>query len=321
MSSERPLSAIDFFICSTFVDLSPYRQAVIKKITSHAGVINAQEFFGARDQKPLDTCLEEVGKSDVFIMFLGPRLGSVDSVSGKSFVECEYLKAKDLGLPRFAYIMDDDHPFPTKFVSRGKDAEQLDAFKRDVRADLTVDTFTTPDDLAGKVYQDLLRELPKRNFKLGTEPEGDKEPDTKSLIQNFIALPRLFYGRNVRLTVKFGEYARADQRECQAFSFTYGAALKRRFNSLDKDIDKLLPSEMKYVFAEEEDARALMRSPQGVEASLVAKAIQGKYAMRIPIYGKRDEFGVSFLVLEPKVIVGYETTSHLICGFQLVEFL
>ena len=57
MSSEKPLSAINFFVCSTFLDLKAYRDAVIKNLQSHAGVINAQEFFGARDQKPLATCL------------------------------------------------------------------------------------------------------------------------------------------------------------------------------------------------------------------------------------------------------------------------
>src|SRR5213083_1249204 len=114
--SEQRLSDINFFICSTYVDLRAYRDAVIKEIRSHAGVINAQEFFGARDQKPLHTCLEEVDKSNVFVLFLGPRYGSVDPDSQRSFVESEYERARQRKIPIFAYIIDKSHSFPIEHV-------------------------------------------------------------------------------------------------------------------------------------------------------------------------------------------------------------
>ena len=53
---EKKLSDINFFICSTYLDLKTYRAEVIKKIKSQAGLINAQEFFGSRDNKPIETC-------------------------------------------------------------------------------------------------------------------------------------------------------------------------------------------------------------------------------------------------------------------------
>jgi hypothetical protein len=74
--------------------MKAYRDAVIKNIQSHAGAINAQEFFGARDKKPLATCLEEVNKSHVFIMFLGPRYGSTDPETGCSFGEDGAVRSK-----------------------------------------------------------------------------------------------------------------------------------------------------------------------------------------------------------------------------------
>ena len=84
-----------------------HRNAVIGKIQSKAGIINAQEFFGARDSQPLDTCLSEVERSQVFLLFLSPRNGSIDQESGKSFVEREYEKACELGILKLAYIMDE----------------------------------------------------------------------------------------------------------------------------------------------------------------------------------------------------------------------
>src|SRR5712691_1175358 len=324
MSSEKPLPKINFFICTTFEDLQAHRDAVIKKIRSHAGVINAQEFFGARDQKPLETCLEEVGKSQVFVMFLGPRYGSQEPISGKSFVECEYLKAKDLKLPRLAYIIDDGYSFPIKHVSTtGDEAEKLRRFKAEVRAELTVDQFTGPDDLAGKVYQDLLRELPKHGFKVGEEPRGEKEPDVRTLIKNFLTVPKLFYGHNIRWLVKLGDYSRASESACRAFSFTYGAAVRRGFTVSEKDMAKFLQKEMGdcYVFAEDEDAEDLIDAPSGAETLVVMKTIQGEYETESAIYGDQGPLlGVSSFP-PPKVVVGYKTERHLLCAFGLVNII
>lgn len=202
MSSEKSLSAINFFVCSTYVDLKGYRDAVTKYIESKAGVIRAQEFFGARTQKPLATCLEEVDKSNVFIMFLGPRYGSVDPDSGRSFVECEYARAREKGIPRFAYLIDKSSPYPIQYVSVGKDAEQLLNFEETVKAELTVGYFTTPDDLAQKVYDDLFRELPKKGFKLGIEEPLNFNESQALVLSHFLALPKLFHGRSVRIRAK-----------------------------------------------------------------------------------------------------------------------
>jgi hypothetical protein len=178
MSAEKHLSDINFFICSTYIDMKDYRNAVIKDIKSRAGIINAQEFFGARDQKPLNTCLEEVSRSNVFIMFLGPRYGTLDPSSGKSFVECEFDKATDLNLPRFAYLMDETYPFPIQHVSTGNDAILLKKFKDRVTDDLTVDFFASPSDLAAKVFLLILSvscqsrdsNLVKRNLNRSLSP-------------------------------------------------------------------------------------------------------------------------------------------------------
>jgi hypothetical protein len=219
-------------------DAGTVSDAVIKNISSHAGVINAQEFFGARDQKPLATCLEEVGRSHVFIMFLGPRYGSIDPDTNRSFVEREYERAKERDIPKFAYLIDTSHSFPIEHVSVGDDAERLRRFKDLVQSELTVDYFTTPDDLARKVYDDLLRELPKRGFKLGEEQLKDRSASTALVLQQFLALPKLFHGRTVKIRAQLGSYSRADPDDCEALSYRYGATVTRRFKSSNKDVAK-----------------------------------------------------------------------------------
>ncbi len=325
MSAEKPLSNVNFFVCSTYVDLKAYRDAVIKNIQSHAGVINAQEFFGARDQKPLATCLEELNKSDVFIMFLGPRYGSVDPDTNKSFVECEYERAREKGIPRFVYIIDDSHPFPIQHVSVGEDAERLRKFKQAIQNELTIDYFTTPDDLAKKVYEDLVRELPKRGFRLGIEEARDKDASPAVVLSQFLALPKLFHGRNVNVRAKLGAYSRANSDVCQAFSYRYGAAIARSFEPTDKKLKDILRGSLSEIFASEEKALELMNAPRDVEIGILVKTVQGEYSTQEPVYGYEHEPGIlgapdMSLYGGRRVVVDYRAKSTLKCGLEFVEF-
>lgn len=328
MSAEKPLSTINFFICSTYVDLKPYRDAVIKNLQSHAAVISAQEFFGARDQKPLATCLEEVDKSDVFVMFLGPNYGSIDQGSNKSFVECEYARAKEKTLPRFAYLIDDSYSFPIKYVSKGEDAKRLIEFKNAVKNDLTVDFFTSPEDLAKKVYGDLVRELPKHGFKLGTD-EKDEDQSAVGILTRFIALPKLFHGRDVTFRAKLGSYDRANENICNAFSYRYGAAVVRTFTPVNKDLGAICTGSLRKIFATDEKALELIEVPEGEEIEILAKTKQGEYTIDEPIYEREDPPQIDFrthyvFVSGPpprkQIIVGHKQVSTLICGLELIEF-
>lgn len=319
------LSDINFFVSSTFVDMKEYRDAVIKDLQSRAGVINAQEFFGSRDKKPLETCLEELERSQVFLMFLGPRYGSVDSGSGKSFVEREYERAGELKLPRFAYIMDDDQPFPVKFVSIGEDTVKLDAFKRMIRSNLTVSPFTTPEDLAQKVYSDLKRELPKHGFVLGHKAEADSDISPSKLIQEFQLLPKLFHGRKATFEVTLGRSERATHQECDAFSYDYGAAISRSVDSTDPDLrHQLVNGGPRKVFAHGEMAAQLMKLPEEIPTSISLKFIQGSYSSSTPIYDleyEHDAFHsiAAQFAAKNRVVVDYRDSWHFVTGFELVE--
>lgn len=319
MSSEKDLTNINFFICSTFVDLRSYRDAVIKQLKSHAGIINSQEFFGARSQEPLETCLEELERSQVFILILGPRLGSIHEESGKSFIECEYHRATKLGIPRFAYILDDEHPFPTKFVSKGDDAEHLDKFIEEVQRELTVDRFTSPEDLSRKVFDDLLRELPKHGFKIGTANAETVESPV-ALLTKFASLPKLFHGRNLSLKGTLGKYTSASENECEAFSFRFGSAIRRDFEPNDKDVARILDRSFKKIYAENNEALELISIPEKSEVTIAVKTIQGEYSTKTFIYGDRESYYSTMVGYNSdKVVVSCESRNHLIYGLELIE--
>lgn len=324
MSGEKKLSNINFFICSTYTDLQPYREAVIKKIRSKAGVINAQEFFGARDQKPLKTCLEEIRKSNIFILIVGMRYGTVIRNRDKSYVECEYEEAKKLKLPIFAYIIDESYPIPPTNVDRFENAERLDKFKKAVLDDFTVDKFTTPEDLSDKVLKDLVRELPKKGYSIneGAVKLEEQKIDLVDLISRFKTLPKIHYGKEFSIKVKLGNFERASKGECEALSLTYGASTKREITATDEKIDNLLDSELKVVYAEYELAQRLLDYGFDSEVELKVKTIQGISRTRTPIYRERPNAYLTSVFARPeRFIVDYETKEELLIGLELLDIV
>ncbi len=318
----KKLSDINFFISSTFLDMRDYRDAVIKDLQSRAGVINAQEFFGARDRKPLDTCLDELRRSQVFIMFLGARYGSIDPESGRSFVEREYDEATTLKMPRFAYVMDRSQPVPFEYVSIDGDATRLAIFKNRVQSELTINAFTTPADLAAKVFSDLSRELPKAGFVLGKEPEEKELADAQSLLMAFKLLPSLYHGRSLRFVAKPGKSERASEEECEAFGLDFGATLKRRCEPVESAVRNALPSSWS-VFASGAMASKLLEIPSGQEVRLNLRTIQGSFVTRTPVYGLEREATVFDSVAvhlsgKKRVVIDFEETSSVICGLEFV---
>jgi len=325
MNQEAPLSSISFFISSTYVDMAQHREFVIRKIQSKSGIINAQEFFGSRSTPPLDTCLEEVEQSQVFLLFIGPRYGSIDHESGKSFVEREYEKACELKIPKLAYIIDDEYEYPIKYVSTGKEAESLAAFKARVRAELSVGRpFTTPEDLASKVYEDLKRELPKFNFNIGTEDEGDVADRVVDTLRHFCLLPKIHNGRRARIKCVLGEPKRASEAQCNALSLKRGQALVCDIYAEDNAISELLQDSRILLFAEGKNAESLLNVQRSKSVIVEAETIYGEIRVKTPYYGFEYETGafdsvLSQLAGKQRVITGFEETKEELLGLYLKE--
>jgi hypothetical protein len=322
-TQEKPLSNISFFISSTYVDMKEYRERVIKNLQAKSGIINAQEFFGSRDSKPLSTCLDEVERSGVFLLFLGPRYGSIHEESGKSFVECEYDKACELGLPRLAYIIDDSYSFPIEHVSVGDDATRLKAFKQRVKEELTISSFTTPDDLAAKVYTDLIRELPRYNFTIGAEDEKTHRESNLDSLRMFTTLPRLFHGRTIEFTGLLSNTKPASQEQCEALSYRSGESVSCDVRAIDEEINLLIRDFKIKLFGEGKSALNLLEISPNQQLIIEAKTVQGTYITKTPYYGFEYEHGLFEMTLarhagRRRVIVGFENIVNLVLGLEFL---
>lgn len=84
------------------------------------------------------------------------RYGSVDPESGKSFTHLEYEETQRLNLPSLIYLMDEERqPVLPANVDVGASGEKLRELKAKLRKNHVVSTFTTPEDLAARISQDL----------------------------------------------------------------------------------------------------------------------------------------------------------------------
>jgi hypothetical protein len=324
VSQDTPPPNISFFISSTYIDMVQHRSAVIGKIQSKSGIINAQEFFGARDSQPLDTCLSEVERSQVFLLFLSPRNGSIDHESGKSFVEREYEKTCELGILKLAYIMDEEYEYPIKYVSRGEEALSLAAFKQRVMKELTISRFTTPEDLASKVYEDLKRELPRRGFAIGVEDEQDDANSVVDTLRRFCLLPKIHNGSRVHFKSTLGEIKRASESQCNALSLKRGQAIACEIYVEDNAISELLFDSRILLFAEGRAAERLLDVEHRKSVIVEAQTAYGIVRNRTPYYGYKYETGAfdsafSKLAGRQKVVTGYEEVREELLGLYLKE--
>lgn len=144
---------IHIFLSSTYLDLQPERQAVEAVIhrfreTKFVGM----EYFGSRDETTQRASLDEVDRSDFYLGLFGGRYGS-------GITEDEYRRARERNLPCFAYCKEDALiPAQWRETDKGK-IVKFAQLMGDLRQHHTVQTFTTPDDLATKVATDLHRWL------------------------------------------------------------------------------------------------------------------------------------------------------------------
>lgn len=140
-------AVIRVFVSSTWIDLQPERSAVARALarlreTKFVGM----EYFGSRDETPLEVSLAEVEASDLYLGIVGDRYGS-------GITEKEYRRARELGLPCFIYRK----PSEPGAEDSCPDS-RLEAFLEAI-GQHTFSTFASPGDLAEQVTADLHRWL------------------------------------------------------------------------------------------------------------------------------------------------------------------
>jgi len=95
-------------VSSTFTDLKAERQAAVEAILTAGHIPAGMELFAAGDESQMEVIRRWISESDVFLLILGGRYGSLEPTAGKSYVHLEYDHAVDQRKPFFAVVIEDD---------------------------------------------------------------------------------------------------------------------------------------------------------------------------------------------------------------------
>lgn len=98
---------LQIFISSTYTDLIEERQAAVEAVLDAGHIPAGMELFKAGNESQLKTIYRWIDESDVYMLILGGRYGSIESSSGKSYTQLEYEYALSKNIPVFAVVLSD----------------------------------------------------------------------------------------------------------------------------------------------------------------------------------------------------------------------
>jgi hypothetical protein len=98
---------LQVFISSTFIDLKEERQAAVSAILKAGHIPAGMELFKAADKSQWEIIKRWIDESDVYMLILGGRYGSIDPKTGVSYTELEYDYAVETNKPLFAVVIEE----------------------------------------------------------------------------------------------------------------------------------------------------------------------------------------------------------------------
>lgn len=183
---------LQVFISSTYLDLKEERQAAVQAILTCGHIPAGMELFTAGDESQMDVIKRWIEESDVYLLILGGRYGSVEPKTGKSYTHLEYEYAVELGKPLFAVVVN-DKALDEKIKEKGrqvleeKHPKELQSFRSLVLTKM-VKFYSDERDIKLAIHE-TMSEFERRDSLVGWIP-GDQEVDTDNLAAEMARLTK-----------------------------------------------------------------------------------------------------------------------------------
>ena len=104
MSAKRRFQV---FVSSTYEDLREERQAAVEAILKAGHIPAGMELFTAGSESQLEIIRQWIRDSDIYMLILGGRYGSIEPKSKLSYTEVEFDYARQIGKPFFSVVLSD----------------------------------------------------------------------------------------------------------------------------------------------------------------------------------------------------------------------
>ncbi len=142
------------FLSSGVKGLEKYREDVCRAIERLDGYqCIRMENFGARNCDSDEYCRDRVKASDVFVALVGHRYGSCVPGSTRSYSECEYDAAIELGKPCLVFLASENFLVPANLDESEELRERQRSFRARVQKDRITGYFENHEELATAVVQ------------------------------------------------------------------------------------------------------------------------------------------------------------------------
>lgn len=133
---------LQVFVSSTFQDLIEERQAAVSAILKSGHIPAGMELFTSGDKSQMDTIKKWIDESDVYMLVLGGRYGSLEPLSGVSYTELEYDYAVEQEKPLFSVVINENaletkvREYGTEMMEK-ENPKQLQMFREKVLSNIS----------------------------------------------------------------------------------------------------------------------------------------------------------------------------------------
>lgn len=100
---------LQVFVSSTYQDLIEERQKAVEGILRAGHIPAGMELFTAASKSQWKVIEEWIKESDLLMLILGGRYGTIEPESGKSYTHLEYEFALEHDIPVFAIVLNDQY--------------------------------------------------------------------------------------------------------------------------------------------------------------------------------------------------------------------
>lgn len=176
---------LQVFISSTYTDLLAERQAAVSAVLKAGHIPAGMELFTSGDRSQMATIKQWIDESDVYMLILGGRYGSIEPSSGMSYTELEFDYAIQQSKPAFAVVVTEGaleakvKAGETAFMEK-ENPKELSLFRQKVLSNIS-SFFDDPKDIRLCVHESLADFAANRDLKGWVS--ADEIMDTKPLFE------------------------------------------------------------------------------------------------------------------------------------------
>lgn len=168
------------YLSSTYDDLKDFRSAVVHALRQSEYHVIAMEEYVATDQRPVDKCLKDVEKADIYVGLFAFRFGYIppsehSNPQGLSITELELRQAQRLKKPCLTFLADQKASgFPAAmmdaFTGDGEAGKHIKRLREELGRERTTSFFSAPYHLASLVQAAVTSHLTTHNTQSSSSP-------------------------------------------------------------------------------------------------------------------------------------------------------